>query len=234
MKPTTILALLAVACVGRSASAEVIVTVQNPFSDPPFAVTPGATVSYSPANAINLTEPQLGFPQPNSDVQADDKFGVSPNYGGTGVTSLTSRHVFEDSPEFALTVGSLTADLPYKVGVQLMVNAGSDFYGGRFGFASGQLTAFFFSSGGTLIATGDDGPDNQGQFQVREFDLGPQSAAGGEITLYVDDFDGASNVGNLMRVILTPVPEPNSFVLAAVGLAGCAFWLLRIGGTRQH
>jgi hypothetical protein len=205
----------------------VIVTVQPPFSDPPFAVTPGSTVSYSPANAINLTVPQIGFPQPNSDVQSDNKFGVSPNYGGTGVTSLTSRHVFENSPEFALTIGSLITDLPYKVEVQAMVNAGSDFYGGRFGFSSGQLTAYFFSSGGTLIATGNNGPGSQGQFQVREFDLGTQVATGGQISLYVDDFDGASKVGNLMQVKLTPIPEPSAFLLAAVGLAGLGFYLRR-------
>ncbi len=227
MNPTAILATLAAVCLCAPAWAEVIVTIHPPFSDPPFAVTPGATVSYSPANAINLTEPQIGFPQPNSDVQSDDKFGVSPNYGGTGVTSLTSRHIYEDSPEFALTVGSLIIDLPYQVEVQMMVNTGFDFYGGRFGFTSGQLTSYFYSSGGTLIATGDDGPDAQGQFQVREFDLGTQLATGGEITLYVDDFDGASNVGNLMRVTLTPVPEPSTFLMAAVGLAGCAGFYLR-------
>ncbi len=220
MRPTTILASLAAICLCATASAEVIVTIQPPFSDPPFAVTPGSTVSYSPADAINLTVPQIGFQQPNSDVQSDNKFGVSPDYGGTGVTALTSRHIYENSPEFALTVGSLVPDLPYKVEVQTMVNTGFDFYGGRFGFSSGQLQSYFYSSGGTLIATGSDGPGAQGQFQVREFDLGTRVATGGEITLYVDDFDGQSYVGNLMQVSLTPIPEPSAFVLAAVAVVG--------------
>jgi hypothetical protein len=215
------LALTAWCQLGGMAAADVLVTVQPPFSDPPFAITPSYTVSYLPANGIDLTEPS-GFPQPNTDVEDDNKFGVSPNYGGTGYTALTSRHVFENSPEIALTVGGLNDSQPYQVFVQSFVNTGSDFYGGRYGFASGQLTSYFYSSGGTLIATGVNGPDQQGQFQIREFNLGTHSSAGGQFAFYFDDFNGASLVGDFIALRLAPVPEPSAAVLACLAVVGFA------------
>lgn len=211
---------------GAMAIADVLVTVEPPFSNPPFTVTTGYTASYSPATGINLTLPS-GFPQPNTDVEDDNKFGVWLNYGGTGYTALTSRHVYEDSPEIALTVGSLSDSQPYQVYVQSFVNTESDFYGGRYGFVSGQLTPYFYSSGGSLIATGDNGPSTQGQFQIREFDLGTQFSTGGHLTFYFDDFDATSRPGTFVALRLAPVPEPSVAVLAGMGGIAFAGWALR-------
>ncbi|HEY1601746.1 MAG TPA: PEP-CTERM sorting domain-containing protein [Pirellulales bacterium] len=147
----------------------------------------------------------------------DNKFGVSLNYGGTGYTVLTSRYLFENSPEIALTVANLDSALNYEVFVQTFVNSGSDFYGGRYGFASGQLTSYFYSDGGSLIATGTNGPNDQGQFQIREFDLGMHPAAGGQLTLYFDDFNQTDFVGNFAELRLAPVPEPSTLILATLG-----------------
>jgi hypothetical protein len=214
------------------ATADILVTVLPPFSDPPFAITPGYSVSYSPANGIDLTVASA-FPQPNTDVEDDDKFGVSPNYGGTGYIALTSRHEFENSPEIALTIAGLNDNLTYHTYVQSFVNAGSDFYGGRYGLASGQLTSYFHSSGGTLIATGINGPDGQGQFQIREFDLGIHPSSGGQFNFYFDDFNGAPLVGTFIALRLAPVPEPSAVVLAglaAVGFAAIAVRKRRASG----
>jgi hypothetical protein len=209
-------------------TADIVVGVEPPFSDPPFAITSGHTVDYSPGDSINLTLPS-GFPPPNTDAESDNRFGVSLNYGGTGVTVLTSRHIYEDSPEIALTVGNLDVNEPYRVYVSTFVNTGYDFYGGRYGLSSGALTSFFQSSGGAVVATGDWGPGFQGQFQVREFFLARPIVTNGEITLFIDDFDGASLVGNFAGLRLVRVPEPSGLLLAAVACFGTAtvLWFQR-------
>lgn len=227
------LALCAFAVFDSTARADVSITVRPPFSNPPFAATSGATVSYTPANGIDLTVPS-GFPQPNTDVENDNMFGVSVNYGGTGYTVLTSRHVFENSSEIALTVSSLGVGQAYEVFVQTFVNTGSDLYGGRYGFASGQLTTYSSLSGGTLLATGTNGPGGQGQFQVREFDLGTHLALGGQLTFYFDDFNGASRVGDFAGLRLVSVPEPTSALLLLSGVASALAWYARRrSGSKQ-
>jgi hypothetical protein len=226
---TSFLALIVSSGFGSLALADIITTVNPPFSNPPFSVSPGYSVSYSPSTGIDLTVPS-GFTQPNTDVADDNKFGVSPNYGGTGYTALTSRYVFENSPEIALTIGSLTAGQPYEVYVESFINTASDLYGGRYGFVSGQLTSYFESSGGSIIATGINGPNGQGQFQVREFALGTHLAPGGQLTFYFDDFDATDHVGTFIGLRLSPVPEPSTAALAASGFALAAWvWRRRCG-----
>ena len=209
-------------------SVDISMTVNPPLSDPPFSVSSGYSMEVAPVAAINLTVPNE--PGPNTNRGDDDKWGVDPDYGGTGIFVMGSRHSFENSPEIALTIGGLT-DSPYDVFAQTFVNSASGVYGGRYGFSSGALTPYFSSDGGDILEIGDmSHKPEQGQFQIREFFLGTQGSTDGAITVYMDDFDGASLVGNIAGLRLAVVPEPGSTALLLCG----AFTLLGFAWRKKR
>jgi hypothetical protein len=108
-------------------------------------------------------------------------------------------------------------------------------YGARLGLASGNLTSFFSSSGGTVLTTGDP------PYEIREFLLGTLADDLGQITVYLNDFDGAGIATAVfagLRIEEAPgsgsVPEPSTLVVAIV--AGTALLALRrhSGQTRNY
>lgn len=103
--------------------------------------------------------------------------------------------------------------MEYDVFARVFVATGPTInYGARFALSPGNFVSYSSVSGGTILASGVEG------YQIREFLLGRVSPTGGEITIFLEDFDGnafaTATVGGLR---FESVPEPSSMVLALGG-----------------
>jgi hypothetical protein len=201
--------------------AGVIVEVAPPFSASPFVVTPGYTVSYSPTNAINVDVQNPAVPFPNTGQFNDGKWGLSePGIGETGWGPvLGADYAGENAPELGLTVSGFSPG-KYSIFAQVFVNtapiAPTD-YGARLGLLSGKLTEYFSSSGGTILSTGLT------PYEIREFLLGTEDSDAGDLTIFLDDFDGtgrATAVFAGLRIEAVPENLPEPSTLSVIATAG--------------
>jgi len=236
--PTLRVLLCFVLSIPAVARATVVVEINPPFSNPPFSVTAGYSVSYSPTDAINLTIQNPNVPFVNTNQYDDNKWGASGS--GVGNTSwgpvLGADYAGENAPELAITVSGFTAG-NYNIFGRVFTNsapiAPTD-YGVRLGLASGNLTSYFSSSGGTVLATGD------APYEIREFYLGSMADDSGELTVYLDDFDGSSLAtvffGGL-RIEGVPgpesVPEPSTLFVVVIAAVSLAVNRRRRAGSRR-
>jgi hypothetical protein len=200
----------------------VVVEVAPPFSASPFVASPGYAVSYSPNNGINLNiqNPAVSFP--NTGQFNDGKWGLSE--AGIGGTSwgpvLGADYAGENAPALGLTVSGF-APGKYSIFAQVFVNtapiAPTD-YGLRLGLSPSGLLDFFSSSGGTLLSTGIM------PYEIREFQLGSTTVGSGDLTVYLDDFDGTGRAtavfaGLRFEAVPEPLPEPSTI------------WVILVTGT---
>ncbi len=212
----------------------VLMNFNAPFTNPPISISPGFTVGYGPQSAVEFF--------PAGDIRTDNQWGVSPNFGNTGWNILNSHYLFEHSELVTFTIGGLLTD-EYEVFARIFVNAGSfpsggeAAYGSRLGLSAESLLTYSKFAGGTLLATGDTGGNGVGQYQIREVLVGTAFASGGQINVFLDDFDPSGiATSTLAGLRLVPSVEPlpgDADGDCAVGTVDYAIWAATFGQSGE-
>jgi hypothetical protein len=212
---------------GSASGAEIVVTVNDAGSSPPFSISPGYSISYTPGDGIG--PPPDGYTYWLNWVP-------STNFGNTGFNAIQSHYVLGQAPQLDILVSSLNPQ-SYEVFAQVFVNTGQfpgigdqliPAYGSRLGLVADNLTTYSYASGGSLQATGDSAPST-GQYQIREFSLGNAFAADGKLHVYLADFHtvGQQVTATLAGLRIVAVPEPSTAGMAAIGAAGLVVAAIR-------